>query len=161
MAWGSGFMNAKGAFDGWYPLVGPPQHAGRGSTELGVGRASRTADTASYWTQNFGAMGGKALKAPDGLPPIRAEVAPEKDPEDAAAAAAGDEGKAGDAPADPAPKRPADARAARGVRGAGRRRHAGARADVAWFVGLMSGTSADGVDAASCAWTRGPVAGRA
>ncbi|MBL9086944.1 MAG: FHA domain-containing protein [Planctomycetia bacterium] len=103
IAFGSGFMNAKGAFDGWYHSSGHHRNMlGRGWTELGVGRASRTSDTASYWTQNFGAMGGKSLKTPDALPPIRPEVAPERDPEDAAAAAAGD-GRDPEAPAPPGP----------------------------------------------------------
>jgi len=100
IAYGSGFMNAKGAFDGWYHSSGHHRNMlGRGWTELGVGRSSRVADTSSYWTQNFGAMGGKSLKTPDALPPPRAEVASEADPEDAAAvaekAAPTDEPKAG------------------------------------------------------------------
>lgn len=95
IAFGSGFMNAQGAFDGWYRSSGHHRNMlGRAWTELGVGRSSRATDSASYWTQNFGAMGGKSLRTPDPLPAPRAAVAPEVDPEDAAAARDAAEGAA-------------------------------------------------------------------
>ncbi|MCC7139749.1 MAG: FHA domain-containing protein [Planctomycetes bacterium] len=90
IAWGTGLMSAQGAFDGWFHSSGHHRNMlGKGWTELGVGR-SCAPDSASYWTQNFGALGGKSLGTPDALPPPRADVAPEKDPEDAGAAAGGD-----------------------------------------------------------------------
>jgi uncharacterized protein YkwD len=78
IAMSSGDMTAQGAFDGWYHSSGHHRNMlGKGHTDMGVGRSSGPAGT--YWTQNFGSMSGKSLKAPDPLPPPRADVAPEKE----------------------------------------------------------------------------------
>jgi uncharacterized protein YkwD len=71
----TGAGTGREAFDLWFHSSGHHRNMiSRGWTEMGCGRSAKT-----MWTQKFGGMTGKGLKGPEGLPPLREEIAPEPD----------------------------------------------------------------------------------
>src|SRR5262245_59253893 len=73
IAWGT--PTGRDAFQAWFGSSGHHRNMlGRGWTEMGAGRA-----LPSHWTQNFGALGGRALGDPAPLPAPATDVAPENE----------------------------------------------------------------------------------
>jgi uncharacterized protein YkwD len=71
-----GTWSGRDAFRAWFGSSGHHRNMlARGWTEMGAGRSG-----GDWWTQNFGAMGGKGLSDPNPAPEPAADVAPE--PED-------------------------------------------------------------------------------